>query len=159
ECPAWYGLSWLGVAVIVWRRPACRIFAWGAAGAIALVFVVDLVRDSNQLDFPRYVLAATPATCALLASLASPPSHLRHAALLVLAAGLAAWVPGVYTPSRADWRDFISRVDQLVPPSQLLVLWEGAASASGDLIALGTYARSVERPLFMLPNEPNDADI
>ena len=63
--PAWLGLAWFALALIVWRRPAFRIFAWGAAGAIGLVCLVDLVRDSRQLDLPRYVLAATPAICAL----------------------------------------------------------------------------------------------
>jgi 4-amino-4-deoxy-L-arabinose transferase-like glycosyltransferase len=157
--PAWLGLAWFGVAVIVWRRPAFRIFAWGAAGAIALVFLVDLLRDSRQLDFPRYLLAATPAVCALCASLASPPSRLRHAALVVLAAGLAASLPRAYTPSRPAWRDFVSRVNELAPPSQLLVLWGGYESSSTGLMALGTYSQPVERHLFVVPSQPTDADI
>jgi hypothetical protein len=161
---AWLGLSWFVVAVIVWRRPAFRIFAWGAAGAIALVLLVDLVRDSRQLDFPRYVLAATPAVCALLASLASPPSRLRHAALVVLAVSLAAWVPGVYSPSRPAWRGFVSGVNELVPPSRFLVLRRAAPGTSdgvmamGTVMALSTYAPP-ERQLFVLSSAPNDGEI
>jgi 4-amino-4-deoxy-L-arabinose transferase-like glycosyltransferase len=156
---AWLGLSWLVVAAIVWRRPSFRMFAWGAAGAIALVFLVDVVRDSRQLDFVRYVLPATPAACALAASLATPPSRLRHAALVVLAAGLAAWVPRVYMPIGPAWRDFASRVNQLAPPSQLLVLWGGYESNSTGLMALGTYSPPLERHLFVVPSQPSDADL
>jgi hypothetical protein len=156
--PAWLGLSWLAVAFIVRRRQNLHLFAWSAAGAIGLVLLVDLVRNSQQLDYPRYLLPATPAACALFAGVATPPSRARYSILAVLAVALALWVPRVYRPSRPAWRAFVSRIDELAPASRPLVLWKAREPAGTAVMALATYGR-FDRSLFVLPIQPNQADV
>jgi hypothetical protein len=154
--PAWLGLSWIALALVAWRRPAARLWAATGLGAVGLVFALDALWGSAQLEFTRFTLPATAAIVALAASARLGDGLRRHVVPAVLALGLAWVVPHVYDPHRAPWREWGRRFEALDPGPDVVAYVGDARNWYGVRLLMMSYAWTPERRLIEL-RPPLDA--
>jgi 4-amino-4-deoxy-L-arabinose transferase-like glycosyltransferase len=162
------GILALGLTSIVWRREGLLLWGMWLWAAVGLVAAVDQYRSSGQLAYLRYVAAAGPAVCVLLA-LAIPALPQRPWRLMRWAVPGAAAVAcltalpyavGPYRPGRQDWREMAAYLSTRVSPADALVFHcapDGPWRPGVPYLCLSYYLPDVRCPVVLLDGPAGDA--
>jgi Dolichyl-phosphate-mannose-protein mannosyltransferase len=141
--------------LLLHRRP--ELLLWGLVLVAPVVFIasVDLMNHTNQLTQIRYLLSASPAVYALLASLLIRQRNLllRWAlpAVAVLSCTIA--LPVAYEPYKMDVAPVSRYLDQYIRPDEPVIFTGGSWGPyfTGYLYAgLARYSQSFPRPIAFL---------
>ena len=150
-------LAALGICVAAaWRaRRFDDLLLWTAwlVATVGLVFLLDLTRVTQHLLFLRYTYLASPAMCAMVATLMwDARGWLRHVLpALVLAGSLLVFPDAAATFFRANWRDVARELRGRLRPGDVLI-FAGDASpyASNAYLCVSYYIPPEERPAIAL---------
>jgi len=132
------------------------------AGAVGLIFVLDLIRGTQQLAFTRYTLIAAPALYALIA--AAPQrwgkiaSHAIPATLAILCAFA---LPRLYNQTHPDFRDLTNLLDQSGPHDLLIITAPTKRATAPAELYLGYshYSNPHHHSPILLMTEPLSPEI
>jgi hypothetical protein len=144
------------------RRDLLLWVLW-LGGVIGMLAASDLIRGTVFLAYIRYAILASPAVCALIASVDWPPRPLLGDAIAwCLLAFLAVSVAQrLYDPvvSKEDWRQLASDLNAQAGPNELLVFY-GAdpwISPGTWFMCTSYYLPATQRPWLILHGPANAA--
>jgi hypothetical protein len=152
----WPILVFLALVAVGWRQRGASFWMLWLAGTAGFVVALDLLTGTRLLMMQRYVIAATPAACALAPALLSRlPARLAHALLAAGAAALAFHVPAVYAREPSPWRGFVRALERRQAPGEPVVLTFRDPDMSLAYKALLHYSEGPARRQFLLPADPS----
>lgn len=165
--PVW-ALVLLAVIVIIIpilrlrRRRDLLLWVLWLGGTIGILVASDLIRGSIFLRYIRYAMLASPAVCALIATIDWPPRPLLRdgvawcmLALLALSVAQRLNDP---IKSQEDWRQLATDLNSHAAPGELLVFYGGDPWISPGtwLMCISYYLPQSQRPWLILRG-PADA--
>jgi uncharacterized membrane protein len=127
---------------------------------VGLVFLLDLFRGTQHLLFLRYTYLASPALCAIVATLMwDARGWFRHVLpAIVIAGSLLVFPDAAATFFRANWRDVGLELGSRLRAGDVLVLaGETSPYASNAYLCLSYYIPPAQRPPIALVTRQADA--
>jgi hypothetical protein len=143
-----------GTIALAFRRRDLLIWIFWLAGTLLAVTLLDLMRNTRQLAFPRYTSLAAPAIFALLANLRWP----KQVLLIVAIAFALISYPAAFTrDDEPDWRKLGEAIDIHCKADEPLIFYSGAQVFWYHeilFLASSHYSRSFPRKIARLTDPP-----
>jgi hypothetical protein len=153
------------LAIVLPLRGRGDLLLWGLWLWLTIlpIFLLDLARKTQHLEFIRYTLLASPALYALIAAatarLKSAWMRSLPPALIVLAC-LAALPRAYEVWWKADWRSLAAAIDRNARPGDVTVFWRGGAYdayAPAAYLHTAYYRIGKYGPIVILHDPPDSA--
>jgi hypothetical protein len=151
----------LGPVVIAIRRRESTLWILLLVCVIGSLFCLDLIRETSQLHYVRYIFTATPALYALIVT-AGGQSKLRWIVPPLVAFAAATSLPYVVGPYRTDaenWRAVAARINTSAGPNDVLVYHGydvGIPSSRGMFLCISHYLTAPHPVMIVDDDFPSD---